>query len=132
MRKIGIEIKLNKGTDLKSLDGMQLAEFEIKINNVEIPHYFRCIVFTPDDKVKEERIIAYIVIASLQNVKYADYFYDELKSLNLTKEEKEFVDNYTDTDTDADLGHKVARASAIIEKYFNVSAIDNLATIKRI
>lgn len=126
MKKINIEIKLNKDYTHTAVDGMQLAEFEIEINNIEIPHYFKCIVFTPNDKVSEDRIITYIVISSIQNAKYTDYFYQELKSLNLTEEEKEFVDNYTDIE------HKLEQASDIVEKYFNVSAIDNLATIKRI
>lgn len=123
MRKIDIEIYLNKDYTQRIVQGVQIAEFEIKINNIEMPNYFACPTFIHGKQASENQIITYIVISSIQNAQYVPQFSNALVLLSLDEEEREFVENYTD-----DQLH-LEQARTLIDKYFNVSF---LADIKRI
>lgn len=123
MNKIDIEIDLNKDYTQRIVQGIQIAEFSIKINNVKLPHYFACPTFIHGKQASENQIITYIVTSSIQNAQYVPQFSNALVFLSLDEEEKEFVANYID-----DQLH-LTQARTLIDKYFNVSFV---ADIKRI
>lgn len=123
MRKIDIEIDLNKDCPQRIVQGIQIAEFNIKINNIKMPNYFVCPTFIHGKQASENQIITYIVISSIQNAQYVPEFSNALVFLSLTEEDREFVANYID-----DQLH-LGQARTLVEKYFNVSFV---ADIKRI
>lgn len=134
MKKIDIEIDLNKDFIQRVVEGMQVAEFTLKINSIKMPKYYMHPVFHKNNKVSEEQIIGYIVTYVIQNAfealksKASERFTDykglkELKSIPFSEEEKEFIKNYGNTKA------CIKQASIIIDKYFNVSFV---ADIKRI
>lgn len=134
MNKIDIEIDLNKDYTQRVVQGMQVAEFTLKINSIKMPKYYMHPVFHKNNKVSEEQIIGYIVTYVIQNAfdylksKTSERFTDygglkAIKSIPFSEEDKEFIKNYGNTKA------CVKQASILIAKYFNVSFV---ADIKRI